>query len=806
MKKTILLILFALFIMRGAFAQTPPPMQNGGEMFYLLPAGVEANIEDNQRKSKRKNLVVAGDKDKGYLAFFAATNAANGEELWATDGTPEGTYMVKDINPGPNGSDVSWLARFGDKVLFNAYSIDDWGYEMGTEVWISDGTSEGTYQVTQINVAYTGADPKGFVQINENQFVFSAKSLESGFVTSGAGGPQYWLYVADATSRPEYDDEGNVLNTGARLIAECDTRYPGGAYGSYHSAWVRVGRKVFFKADTKEKTVGEELWVTDGTAEGTYLVKDVNPRINTSSGLNDNSSIDHMVNLDNKKLYFAAYTFEYGTEPWASDGTPEGTYLIQDTNPDRNSTTGEGASGTPWDGGQYPYKGKVYARGYHTATTRGYGHSELGATNGERGDFRTFKINNLATTTASIVPSYPDPGVEFDGYYIFCAMAGTNATNWSAQGNYGGELHYTDGDTVLLQYDFRSGTGCNWVKELTVAGGSAYWWMEDNDNTDWHRKLFRLDRVKPTSGSNHSPVRVCQWTTTSADNITTLRQLNDDLIFGRAIGDGRAWLYSYHFRKPEYDAERDAFIDHDMNFGECDTLKANFSKTQHPTCANNDGELEISITGTPKSIVWSNGSTTASAGNNLPAGDYTVTVTGECNTVVLNFTLVVPTAPALNVAFTKTQHPTCANNDGELEISITGGTGTYSIAWSNGSTVASAGNNLPEETYTVTVTGECVEPVELSFTLAKPAGCEDGIGQISATQVVIYPNPASDTFNFNIEGEVLNVKIFDMTGRLIQTEIQPKNNTINISSLPKGIYNVLITGVNQNYTSTLSVE
>jgi len=94
----------------------------------------------------------------------------------------------------------------------------------------------------------------------------------------------------------------------------------------------------------------------------------------------------------------------------------------------------------------------------------------------------------------------------------------------------------------------------------------------------------------------------------------------------------------------------------------------------------------------------------------------------------------------------------------------------------------------------------------LPFTLAKPAGCEDGIEQISTTQVVIYPNPATDTFNFNIEGEVLNVKIFDMTGRLIQTEIQPKSNTINISSLTKGIYNVLITGVNQNYTSTLSVE
>ena len=35
----------------------------------------------------------------GSVAYFAATDAAHGEELWRTDGTAAGTKLVKDIRP-----------------------------------------------------------------------------------------------------------------------------------------------------------------------------------------------------------------------------------------------------------------------------------------------------------------------------------------------------------------------------------------------------------------------------------------------------------------------------------------------------------------------------------------------------------------------------------------------------------------------------------------------------------------------------------------------------------------------------------
>ncbi|NBV05492.1 MAG: hypothetical protein EBS08_07520, partial [Cytophagia bacterium] len=41
--------------------------------------------------------------DAGTQTFFVASTTATGNELWRTDGTDAGTYLVKDINPGAGG-------------------------------------------------------------------------------------------------------------------------------------------------------------------------------------------------------------------------------------------------------------------------------------------------------------------------------------------------------------------------------------------------------------------------------------------------------------------------------------------------------------------------------------------------------------------------------------------------------------------------------------------------------------------------------------------------------------------------------
>lgn len=611
MNKKSFSFLISLLYVGGIFSQTLPE-----GMVSLLPQGVKANIDDTRKVAQYKNLVVAGEKSKGYKAFFAASNEAAGEELWVTDGTAAGTKMVKDINPGSASSNVNWLTRFNDKVVFAADNGQD-----GFELWISDGTEDGTYMIKNIH-DFSSSDPRGFVQVNETQFVFGAKDFES--ENYSGRGAQWWLWVSDGTEE------------GTRMIYECDTKFPGQDNASLLTPYCRVGRKVFFKADNKEGTVGEELWVTDGTTEGTKFVKDINTE--TIATGTANSAIDNMVNFYNEKLFFKAFSIESSNEPWASDGTEEGTYQIYDSNPTFDETgfpRGGGAS----DVGALPYNGKIYFRGFTLETG-----CELAATNLEKEDFTIFDINKNEPTSDN--HSYADAGVEFDGVYMFCAATGFDATK---PDNYGGELFYTDGTTVTMQSDLAPGMQSNWVKELTVVSGSLYWWNESAEIDEYKRKLFRIDQ------KDQFPVRVTNLDP-DGDKVHSLRNLGGDLLF--ATKDENGSLYAYHYRKDGFVPEKDV--------------------------ENLDIEFRTRA---------------------------------------------------------------------EIEQD---GTGTTAI-------------QMPDK-------------------------------------VTIYPNPATDKFYFNVQGDVLNVKIYDLSGRVVKEEARPTNNSVNISSILKGIYKVMITTTEGNYVSSLIIK
>lgn len=516
MLKQTLLLSAAAFCSFGAVAQALPEGTSS-----LLPAGVTANIGQEKVYYKQKNLCVAGSPEKGYRAFFSATDADHGEELWVTDGTPDGTYMVKDINPGVATSEIQWLTRFNDKVVFSAKDSED----TGSELWISDGTEEGTYMVKDIH-DFGSSNPLAFCQMDENHFVFFATDGESEFADST---PQRWLWISDGTEE------------GTKMVKAVDCVFPGVEDGEHRfGAICRVGRKVFFKGNESDKsgvTHGEELWVTDGTEEGTYLVKDINtePDVAKGDGMSTlNPALCHMVNFYNEKLFFKAWSLESGNEPWASDGTEEGTYEIYNTVPtvDANGL-GEGG-GTTMVGELYNgyavFRGRIPAIG-----------NELLWTNCEPGNMGWWDINTIETTDNH--HSFPDPGVVFDGVYMFCANSGTDAT---IEGCYGGEFHCFDGEKVWLQDDYAPGAkGCNWVKEPIVAGGSLYWWNEGSlDGTGaTNTKLHRLDS-KDGKGTIVSNIDA------NGDKVYSLRNLNGDLLYTSSVNNQ---LYCYHYRQPGYD-------------------------------------------------------------------------------------------------------------------------------------------------------------------------------------------------------------------------------------------------------------
>lgn len=518
-KSTILGFIIALLItpVKAADVILPEGME------ILTPVGVTVTVEDGRSVDKAKNLVVAGSKQTGYKAFFTAQDAEHGEELWVTDGTVAGTRMVKDIFPGTTSSGVAWMQRFNDKVVFQAQSDAD----TGIEPWISDGTAEGTYMIKDIHF-FGSSNPSGFTQLNETQFIFAAKDFESETYNEKV---QRWLWVSDGTEE------------GTNLLKDCEVLHPGVTANSDNALhFARVGRKVFFKADTKDQQYGEELWVTDGTEEGTFMLKDINTSVvNELTGSTAGAQIDWLTNFYNEKVFFKAYSIEYGNEPWVSDGTPDGTYMIKDLWP------GVNASGLPNGSGVYTarvFNREVYFRGNDPVAGQ-----ELIATDlTEEGTRLVADLNKNPSTTGTL-NGFPDLFCEFDGVLFMKAQTGTDASATDPI-NYGLELFYTDGTTAgtKMQSDLNPGVGSNAAWEGIVISGSFYFRAQDAvpaGSQTW--ELFRMNT------KDEFPVKVMDLVE-GQDFVHSLRNMGGDVVFtSKAIPS----LFRYHYRKPNYDPLKD---------------------------------------------------------------------------------------------------------------------------------------------------------------------------------------------------------------------------------------------------------
>ena len=101
------------------------------------------DIRPGQRGGLHDSVGVTID---GVL-LFTADDGELGVELWRTDGTPDGTHIVRDIRPGSDGSVPGSLTAFDGELFFVA---DDGVH--GRELWRSDGTEEGTELVADITI------------------------------------------------------------------------------------------------------------------------------------------------------------------------------------------------------------------------------------------------------------------------------------------------------------------------------------------------------------------------------------------------------------------------------------------------------------------------------------------------------------------------------------------------------------------------------------------------------------------------------------------------------------------------------
>jgi ELWxxDGT repeat protein len=111
--------------------------------------------------------------------YFSASDGENGRELWVSDGTTDGTQLLKDINPG--GSDSGFTYNFlgdftelNDRLYFGANDGEN-----GNELWVSDGTAEGTQLLVDIDPGASSSYPSDFTELNDRLY-FGANDGENG--------------------------------------------------------------------------------------------------------------------------------------------------------------------------------------------------------------------------------------------------------------------------------------------------------------------------------------------------------------------------------------------------------------------------------------------------------------------------------------------------------------------------------------------------------------------------------------------------------------------------------------------------
>ncbi len=244
----------------------------------LLAVAQLGDIFPGTATSHPSEFVVVGDK-----AYFAAESAESGTELWETDGTVAGTKQVVDIRPGSEGSWPYYLNNVGGELYFFArpaasVEFSFWKLEGGTAVELESGLP-----TLPIERAAAG-----------NTLYFSF------------GGSELWR-LSDSRD-------------GLTRLTTSDGSPPGLMSVRELTA---VGNRVFFQGYTAAH--GYELWVSDGTAEGTRLVRDIE-----QSPLGLGSSYPSSIIGFQGRAYFSAFTSSTGVELWTSDGTAAGTRILKE--------------------------------------------------------------------------------------------------------------------------------------------------------------------------------------------------------------------------------------------------------------------------------------------------------------------------------------------------------------------------------------------------------------------------------------------------------------------------------------------
>ncbi len=323
-------------IMPGKTSSSPEYLTLSGGLLYFRAKHPTMGKELWKTDGTPVGTVVVKDINEGASSFpdrlidvngtlfFVANDGKHGFEWWKSNGTSEGTTFVKDIIEGKTGL-TPWLSH--DNIALNGLLYFQY---LGT-IYQTDGTSDGTIEVTNLDGAY---DAVHFVAFNDDLYYFDVYN-EFGLVSLNStskvkeitGEPYYWNYnliksgnalyflAMENGGGPAHLWQSDGTAAGTHVFKEG----VGITLSSYPSNLTNVNETLFFTVRRSNNEYGDEFWKSDGTSEGTKMIKPIYAGLITDV---------------NGIAYFSSENPDtYERELWRSNGTESGTYKVSSVDP-----------------------------------------------------------------------------------------------------------------------------------------------------------------------------------------------------------------------------------------------------------------------------------------------------------------------------------------------------------------------------------------------------------------------------------------------------------------------------------------
>ncbi|MES2739043.1 MAG: putative Ig domain-containing protein [Verrucomicrobiota bacterium] len=401
---------------------------------------IDINTQPPAANTSRKTMVKV-NTGSGEILMIGIDDPLSGSELWRSDGTALGTRQVRDILPGTAGSEPRNLTTVGNRVFFTAQEADN-----KTGLWVTNGEFAGT---TRLKL----------------------------FDSSGLPG----IRRADRL---------NAFN----------------------------GRLIFRGYDN----TGSEIWMSDGTVEGTVRNLDI-----TGSPLN--SDVDHFFNFNNNTLYFTANNGSVGRELWKMNSTFQ-TSIYQDIQVGIESSFP--ADSSPIDENTPGFQAEITAiGGYFYFVGDGPEGIELRRTDGSGTELGTTVVSDIVPGSESSSPRALKAMTVGGTEYLYFAANQINVT--------GRELWRTEpqSNTTQIVRDIVDGVNSSGVNNLIVLGSSLFFTANDGQGVELWRSNGNVGAANTTRVTNINPGA-------GSSNPTNFTLFNNNLSFTAVNGDNAMGLHS----------------------------------------------------------------------------------------------------------------------------------------------------------------------------------------------------------------------------------------------------------------------